>query len=197
MKGFPMLLIKKFILPLTLLLTSNYAFSNQTYTIDELNSMSADNYEKSLSAIFEDTTWPIVEAAKQRPFTGFVDMYIDIVNVVENAGTDKQLELIKSHPELACKTLRNNDIALLSQGEQSSAGLNECTETEAKELAQLNETYRQKFGFPFLLAVKNATKEQIFASARARMQNKKETELNIAMQQEYKIVLFRLLDQVK
>lgn len=192
-----MLLIKKFILPLTLFLTSSYAFSNQTYTIDELNSMSANNFEKSLSATFEDTTWPIVEVAKQRPFTGFVDMYIDIVNIVENAGTDKQLELIQSHPELACKTMRNNDIALLSQGEQSSAGLNECTENEAKELAQLNATYSQKFGFPFLLAVKNASKEQIFASARARMHNNKETELNIAMQQEYKIVLFRLLDQVK
>lgn len=192
-----MLLINKIIFPFALLLASNYAFSNQTYTIDELNDMTVDSYEKSLSAIFEDTTWPIVEAAKKRPFIGFVDMYINIVKIVENSGADKQLELIKSHPELACKTLRNNNIAILSQGEQSSAGLNECTEDEAKELAQLNASYSEKFGFPFLLAVKNASKEQIFTSVKMRMNNNPKTELDIALQQEYKIVLFRLLDQVK
>lgn len=184
-------------LSIILLLTSTFAFSNQIYTIDQVNSMSAKNYEDTFSAIFEDTTWPIVESIQKRPFTGLVDMYIDIVNVVENSGADKQLELIKSHPQLACKTLRNDNIAAISQSEQSGAGLNECTEEEAKRLATLNKEYNEKFGFPFLLAVKNASKDQIFSSIKTRMNNSKETEFQIALQQEYKIVLFRLLDKVQ
>ncbi len=108
---------------------------------------------KTFSNIFEDTTWPIVESASKRPFTGFVNMYIDLVNVVEKSGAEKQLELIKSHPQLACKNLRNNNIAALSQGEQSGAGLNECTEEEAKELAKLNKEYNENL-VSLLLAVK-------------------------------------------
>lgn len=182
---------------LAFVFSSHHAVASQTYTVDELNTMSATDFEHSLSSIFEDTTWPIAIVAKQRPFTGFVNMYIDIVNAVEQSGADKQLELIKSHPELACKNLRNDKIAAHSQNEQSGAGLNECTQAEASELAHLNQQYREKFGFPFLLAVKNATKAQIFSSLKTRMNNSKETELTIALQQEYKIVLFRLLEQVK
>lgn len=182
---------------LAFLFYSNLALANQSYTIDELNHMTAADFEKSLSNIFEDTTWPIALVAKQRPFTGFVNMYIDIINVVENSAPEKQLELIKSHPELACKSLRNENIAALSQGEQAGSGLNQCTAAEAEELARLNKEYVEKFGFPFLLAVKNASKEQIFTSIKARMSNSKKSEFKTALQQEYKIVLFRLLDQVK
>lgn len=192
-----MKLIKYTLISLSLLFSTAHAISNPVYTIDQINSMTPENYEKSFSAIFEDTTWPIVDSASKRPFTGFVDMYINIVDVVDKSGADKQLELINSHPQLACKKLRNDNIAALSQSEQSGAGLNECTENEAKELAALNKEYNEKFGFPFLLAVKNATKEQIFSSIKSRINNSKEMELKIALQQEYKIVLFRLLDKVQ
>lgn len=192
-----MQLIKLVSLLLSFLFFSNLALANQVYTIDELNEMTATNFENSLSNIFEDTTWPIALVAKQRPLTGFVDMYIDIINAVENSAPEKQLELIKSHPELACKNLRNANIAALSQGEQAGSGLNQCTAAEAQELARLNKEYVEKFGFPFLLAVKNASKEQIFTSIKARMSNSKQSEFQTALQQEYKIVLFRLLDQVK
>lgn len=195
--------IKYTLLSLPLLLSTGYAISTTTskaiqiYNIDQVNNMTAENYEKSFSTIFEETTWPIVDSVSKRPFLGFVDMYIKIVDVVDKSGQDKQLELIKSHPQLACKKMRNNNIAALSQSEQSGAGLNECTDDEAKELAQLNKEYNEKFGFPFLLAVKNATKQQIFSSIKNRMNNTKEKELQIALQQEYKIVLFRLLDKVQ
>lgn len=192
-----MKLIKYTLLALSLLFTSTYALSNSLYTVDQINSMTPENYEKSFSAIFEDTTWPIVDSSSKRPFIGFVDMYIKIVDVVDKSGTDQQLELVKSHPQLACKKMRNDNIAALSQSEQSGAGLNECTEEEMKELAKLNKEYNEKFGFPFLLAVKNATKQQIFSSIKNRINNTKETELQIALQQEYKIVLFRLLDKVQ
>ncbi|MCW2257610.1 2-oxo-4-hydroxy-4-carboxy-5-ureidoimidazoline decarboxylase [Providencia alcalifaciens] len=192
-----MQLIKLVSLLLSFLFCSNLALANQSYTIDELNKMTTADFKKSLSNIFEDTTWPIAFVAKQRPFTGFVNMYIDIINAVENSTPEKQLELIKSHPELACKNLRNANIAALSQGEQAGSGLNQCTAAEAQELARLNKEYVEKFGFPFLLAIKNASKEQIFTSIKARMSNSKQSEFQTALQQEYKIVLFRLLDQVK
>lgn len=182
---------------ISLLLSVSYANATQVYNIDEVNKMSTEDYEKAFSNIFEGTTWPIVEVASKRPFTGFVNMYIDIVDVVEKSGAEKQLELIKSHPQLACKNLRNDNIAALSQGEQSGAGLNECTEEEAKELAKLNKEYDEKFGFPFLLAVKKATKQQIFSSLKTRINNTRDQEFKIALQQEYKIVLFRLLDTVQ
>ncbi|BBV03699.1 OHCU decarboxylase [Providencia rettgeri DSM 1131] len=196
-KGIDMKLIKCALISLPLLLSAHYVTASQVYNIDEVNKMSVNDYEKTFSNIFEDTTWPIVESASKRPFTGFVNMYIDLVNVVEKSGAEKQLELIKSHPQLACKNLRNNNIAALSQGEQSGAGLNECTEEEAKELAKLNKEYNEKFGFPFLLAVKKATKQQIFSSLKTRINNTRDLEFKIALQQEYKIVLFRLLDTVQ
>ncbi|MGG4609699.1 2-oxo-4-hydroxy-4-carboxy-5-ureidoimidazoline decarboxylase [Providencia sp. Me31A] len=192
-----MRLIKYTLIFLSLLFSVNYATANPIYNIDEINKMSAENYEKAFSNIFEDTTWPIVESAAKRPFSGFVNMYMNIIDVVEKSSEEKQLELIKSHPQLACKNLRNDNAAALSQGEQSGAGLNECTDKEAKELAKLNKEYNEKFGFPFLLAVKKATKQQIFSALKTRINNTRDQEFKIALQQEYKIVLFRLLDTVQ
>lgn len=192
-----MRLIKYTLIFLSLLFSVNYATANPIYNIDEINKMSAENYEKAFSNIFEDTTWPIVESAAKRPFSGFVNMYMNIIDVVEKSSEEKQLELIKSHPQLACKNLRNDNVAALSQGEQSGAGLNECTDKEAKELAKLNKEYNEKFGFPFLLAVKKATKQQIFSALKTRINNTRDQEFKIALQQEYKIVLFRLLDTVQ
>ncbi|MGV3345607.1 2-oxo-4-hydroxy-4-carboxy-5-ureidoimidazoline decarboxylase [Enterobacteriaceae bacterium LUAb1] len=176
---------------------SDFALANQTYNIEQLNNMPVEAFIKSLSPVFENNTWPAEQAASLRPFKGFVDMYMALVSVIEKAGSDQQIRLIKSHPELVCKNLRSSHLPPFSVIEQASAGLSECSEKEASELEKLNKDYYKKFGFPFLLAVKNAAKQQIFSSMTSRMKNNRKMELDVALQQQYKIALLRLLDKVK
>lgn len=193
-----MKLVKLIFLFIPLYFFSAASFADtKIYSINELNTMSTDNYDQALTGIIQNTNWPIQGSAAHRPFKGFIDMYFSIINVIEQSGKEKQLELIKAHPVLACKNKREDNIAASSQGEQSGAGLNECTVAESDKLEALNKAYSEKFGYAFLLAVKNATKQQIFSSLESRLNNSQEEEFQIALQQEYKIILFRLLDRVQ
>ena len=129
-------------------------------SVDDLNKMSQAQFEQSLDKIFEKAPWAISQAAKKRPYKGFIDMYEGIIGTVKGADYQTQLALIQSHPELACKGIRVANIAEHSQNEQSGAGLNQCTQQEADLLKSLNKQYKQKFGFPFMLAVKGFNKEE-------------------------------------
>lgn len=168
-----------------------------TVTIDELNKMSQAQYEQSLDKIFEKAPWAIKQAGQKRPYKGFVDMYEGIIGTVKGANYETQLALIQSHPDLACKGIRGANIAQHSQNEQSGAGLNECTQQEADLLKNLNKQYKQKFGFPFMLAVKGYNKAEIIDQFQKRINNNKQQEFDTALQQVYKVIMWRLLDTAK
>ncbi|RKS87410.1 2-oxo-4-hydroxy-4-carboxy-5-ureidoimidazoline decarboxylase [Orbus hercynius] len=167
------------------------------YRIQDINNMTDTVYIETFRPLFNDNTWIIEESSKKRPFMGFEDMLQAILNVIKATDQQTQIKLITGHPDLACKSMRAAGIAATSQSEQTKSGLNECTEEEASRLQLLNQQYKDKFGFPFLLAVKGYNKDDIFVEMQQRITNDPDTEFNIAMQQYYKVRLLRMLDLVK
>lgn len=191
------LLIGLFML-LSGIVTVNAAVNHSApYRIQEVNQMSDEVYIEIFSSLFNNDIWIIEESSKQRPFVGFEDMLQKILNIIKAADRGTQLQLITSHPDLACKSMRAKGIAATSQSEQTKSGLNECTEEEALRLQALNKQYKEKFGIPFMLAIKGYNKQDIFIEMEERMNNDPETEFQIAMQQYYKVRILRLLDLVK
>lgn len=176
----------------------NAAMDNKApYRFQDINKMSEVDYVTTFTPLFNNAPWVVKESSQKRPFTGFVDMFETMVTIIQKSDHATQLSLIKTHPRLACKSMRAKNIAQHSLSEQTGSGLNVCTEEEAQRLQALNDQYQKKFGYDFLLAIKGYNKEAIFEELQDRLNNDPDTEFNIAMQQFYKILLMRMLDSVK
>ena len=137
------------------------------YSISELNQMSQETFTSVLADIFEQTpsiarkTWEI------RPFKDVKDLHQKMVVVMNELSTEEQIELMRSHPDLGSKA----KMAEASVQEQKGVGLDCLSPEEFQRFNCLNQTYREKFGFPFLIAVKNHTKTSILEAFEYRLNN--------------------------
>ena len=113
-------------------------------------------------------------------------------NVILAASRDEQMSLLRAHPELAAAEAQAEDLTAHSRNEQRGAALDRCRPDEFAEFQRLNEAYRQKFGFPFIVAVKGLDRRQILDRFRSRLQNTPETEFKEAVAQVIRIGYFRL-----
>ena len=158
--------------------------------INKINKLSRSEFVKVFANIFENTEWIAEELYNQIPFNNFEELSSKILNIFETATEEKQLKILNAHPDLANKT----KIGLLtpdSLKEQTNAGLDQCTEKEFNEFKKLNETYK-KFGFPFILAIKEKTKIEILDNFRKRISSDPKIEFKEAMKQVKQIASFRL-----
>lgn len=162
------------------------------YTLEQLNQASADAFVAALSGIFEHSPWVAEAAALQRPFANIDTLHHTMSKAVETAGEAKQLALINAHPELAGKAAVRGELTAESTREQSGAGLNQCTQEEFDRLQALNRAYREKFGFPFILAVRGYDRHGIIANFEARVNNSRADEMRASLDQIYRIARFRL-----
>jgi 2-oxo-4-hydroxy-4-carboxy-5-ureidoimidazoline decarboxylase len=166
------------------------------YTLEQLNTMPRDAFETALSGIFEHSRWVAEKAAERRPFASVDALYAAMCEIVENAGDERQLALINAHPELAGKAAVRGDLTAESTREQSGAGLAACSPEEFDKLQRLNRAYRDKFGFPFILAVRGYDRAGIIANFEARVGNARDVELRTSLEQIYRIARFRIDDLV-
>ena len=147
--------------------------------------------------IFEHSPW-IPEAAFDQGLPEGVDMAETLHRVfcavLRDASKDRKLALIHGHPDLAGRLARGGDLTTESTGEQSSAGLDRLTDNEFERFTSLNTAYREKFGFPFIMAVKRRSKEEILAAFESRLENAPEAEFETALAQIERIALLRLQD---
>ena len=160
--------------------------------INKINKLSESEFTKVFANIFENASWIAKKLYNQKPFTSFEELSLKMINIFENSSKEKKLEIIKAHPDLGDKA----KIALLtpdSRKEQSSVGLDQCTEKEFKEFKHLNLTYK-KFGFPFILAVKGKSKIEILNNFRERVNSEPQIELEEAIKQVKRIASLRLED---
>ena len=114
--------------------------------------------------------------------------------IVDNSTEKKKLNLIKAHPELGKKLKKKEKLTKFSKEEQKSAGLDQCTDEEFEILTNLNNTYRSKFEFPFILAVKGLNKNQIIDNMKKRVNNSKSEEFKTAINEIHKIAQLRIKD---
>ncbi|WP_321966886.1 2-oxo-4-hydroxy-4-carboxy-5-ureidoimidazoline decarboxylase [Burkholderia cepacia] len=166
------------------------------YTLDQLNTMAPSAFVAALSGIFEHSPWVAEVAAGERPFTSIDALHKTMSGAVESGGEARQLALINAHPELAGKAAVRGELTAESTREQSGAGLDQCTQEEFDKLLTLNRTYREKFGFPFILAVRGYDRHGIIANFESRVNHSRTEELRASLDQIYRIARFRLDDLI-
>jgi 2-oxo-4-hydroxy-4-carboxy-5-ureidoimidazoline decarboxylase len=161
-------------------------------TISDVNAMSMAGFVDQFGDIAEHSAWVAREAAAYRPFHCREAMIEAFENAVKSANRDARLKLIRAHPDLATKAKLTDD----STREQAGAGLNALTADEFAHFTQLNTSYKQRFGFPFIFAVKGASKRMIIESFERRIRNETEAEFDLAQVQVCRIFRFRIEDRV-
>jgi len=165
-------------------------------SLDELNGASERQFVAALSGIFEHSPWIAARTAGVRPFQSRLQLHEAMCGVIASASSDEQLALICAHPELAGKAAIRNELTVESGREQQGAGLNACTAEEFARLHELNAAYRERFGFPFILAVRGHDVRSIIASFERRIGNSESEERAVALRQVGSIGGYRLTDLV-
>lgn len=145
-------------------------------TLEQINSVSAADFVALLHGTYEHSPWIAEQAASMRPFTSLAHLKRAMAEVVRSASSEKQLALIRAHPELAGKAMVSQSLTHESSHEQNRAGLTDCSPEEFAKLQQLNADYNQKFGFPFILAVRGPrgsglSRAEIIATFERRLGN--------------------------
>lgn len=160
--------------------------------VEAVNRMDQAAFTEALGSIFEKSPWVAEAAWSSRPFSSVDELHAKMVAVVKYANIDQQLTLLRSHPDLAGKEAQAGTMTSSSVAEQASAGLNALSKEEVATLAGYNAEYKKKFGFPFMIAVRNFSKLGIFNLFKQRMGNDTVTEFGTALQQVYNITRIRL-----
>lgn len=161
-------------------------------SIDELNALDLAAFSARLGSIFEHSPWVAEDVWPLRPFTGIGDLHAAMCKSVVDAGGDAQMELLRAHPQLAGKAALRGELTADSTREQQGAGLDQCSADELARLHALNARYEQRFGFPFILAVRGHTRASILDNLAARIDNPHDEEFAEALHQVERIALFRL-----
>lgn len=147
--------------------------------------------------IFEHSPWIAAQVWNLGLHTGGLqELHAAFADVVRSANHGQKLALLRAHPYLASAIASGEELTAESRGEQRGAGLDQCSEAEFKEFQHLNSTYSDKFGFPFIIAVKGLGREQILESFRARLANSSEQEFTEALEQVILIGKFRLQESM-
>ena len=115
-------------------------------------------------------------------------------SIVEAAPRARQLALLNAHPDLAGRLAVRGELTAESTSEQAGAGLDKCSPEEFRRFTELNDAYKKKFGFPFILAVKGKQRAEILANFEQRIHHDPETEFRTALDQVHRIALLRLMD---
>lgn len=165
-------------------------------SIDQLNTLSQDEFTNLLGDVFEHSAWVAQEAWLRRPFTNDLDLHKAMCAAVARAGLEPQLRLIRAHPQLAGKAAVRGELTDASTREQRGAGLDQCSPEEFASLTALNEAYQAKFGFPFILAVRGHTRQSIIDNMATRLDRPHDEEVAEALRQIERIAAFRLADMI-
>jgi len=160
--------------------------------ISDINAMDDEAFTLALGGVFEHSPWIAKRAFANRPFGSIEDLHASMTSVVKNANEQEQLDLILAHPDLAGKAARAGDMTDHSVHEQASVGLDQLSDAEYNLFHELNTAYRDKFGFPFIIAVMDNTKDSILQAFTDRLENGSDIEKNNALKNILRITEIRL-----
>ena len=162
-------------------------------SIDKFNKLSKAEFISIFRNIFEKTEWIAERCYESKPYNNLDELVSKMMKIFENIEKERHLEILNSHPDLAVEKKLTED----SKNEQKNASLNQCADEEFVEFKKLNEEYKKKFGFPFIITVKGKNKEEILNSFRQRITNNINLEFEEAKKQVKKIANFRLSEIIK
>lgn len=159
-------------------------------SIAELNLLDRGAFVARFGAVYEHSPWVAEQAWTARPFADRDALAQAMQQAVLRAVPERQLELLRAHPKLGTRLALSG----FSRSEQSGAGIAAASAAERAELERLNAEYERRFGFPFILAVKDATVPEILASCRRRVAAAPQAEFDESLRQVFRIAGFRLAD---
>ena len=159
-----------------------------------LNAAARAEFVAALGPVFEHSPWIAEQAFGARPFAAADDVFRAMEAAIAAAGEDAKLALIRAHPDLAGKAARAGALTEHSAREQHGAGLDRLSEEEFARFHRLNAAYRDRFGFPFIVAVRLHTKDSILDAFERRLANDEAAEIDEALRNIGLIGRFRLLD---
>ena len=162
-------------------------------SIDKINKLSKPDFISIFGNIFEKTEWIAQKSYDLKPYKNYEELFLKMIEIFENTNKENHLKILNAHPDLAVEKKLTKD----SKKEQKNASLNQCTNEEFIEFKKLNEEYKVKFRFPFIIAVKGKNKEEILNSFRQRITNNINLEFEEAKKQVKKIASFRLNEIIK
>ncbi len=160
--------------------------------LEDLNGCTQSDFVAALANIFEYSPWVAEQAFAARPFAGVNALFAAMKAAVELADDDLRLKLIKSHPDLADKTKRAVGLTAESTAEQNSAGLDRLSEAEYQAFERVNNAYRSKFGFPYIVCVRRHTRDSILADFEHRLPNGVAAEAKTSIAEICRIAALRL-----
>ena len=163
----------------------------------ELNAMNEPEFRDALDGLWEHSPWVVDAAAAARPFDTRGDLSIAMWNAVLRAPLERRLALLRAHPDLAGKLARAGALTDDSAKEQSSLGLDRLDDLEFEAFTSMNAAYRERFGFPFIICVRDNTKASIRSAFERRLSHAADAELQIALDEVRKIAEYRLRDRME
>ena len=154
---------------------------------------SESSFVDRFGGIYEHSPWVAEDAAAIIDDSSDLEQIASVMaDCVDNASRDRQLRLIRAHPDLAGKAQIAGELTADSTSEQASAGLNQCSAEEYEQFQSLNRAYHEKFGFPFVMAVRNSSRQEILAAFESRLGNEPDLEFETALAEIHKIARLRL-----
>lgn len=160
--------------------------------LSRINDLTKEQFTEALGAVFEHSPWVAEQAYEARPFHTVDELHDAMVKVVVNSPEESKIALFRAHPDLATRI----KIGDYSTKEQQGAGLDRLTPEEFEVFSASNQRYTDKFGFPFILAVRGKDKSDILAAMEARIDNSLKEEADEALWQIARITKFRLHDLI-
>ena len=154
--------------------------------------MTKSAFVEQFGGVYEHSAWVAEKAYADGLPEGVELLVSNLRAIIEAAGEAPQLVLLRAHPDLAGKLAKSGELTDESTSEQAGAGLDECTPEEFAEFTQLNDSYKAKFGFPYILAVKGRHRVEILENFRSRVENSTAQEFREALNQVHQIARLRL-----
>jgi len=165
-------------------------------TLDQLNRMSAAEFAACLGDTFELAPWVAEAASTKRPFATVTALHDAMIGALRASPAERQLDFLRGHPDLAGKAARAGVLTHDSKSEQASVGLDSLSEEEFARFHRLNDAYKAKFGFPFMVCVRRHTRESILVQFERRLGNDAATEFAAALQEILYITRLRIAGKV-
>ena len=166
-------------------------------SVEEVNRLGKDEFVSKFGGVFEHSPWIAERSWYERPFDCLSELQDAFLRAMYDAPTERQISLIRAHPDLAGRAAVAGELTPESTREQASAGLDRLSPEEYETFHRLNSAYREKFGIPLIFAVREHTKETILAGAEARLEHSREQEMEIALGEIAEIARLRLQDLVE
>lgn len=161
-------------------------------TLQQINALDQESFVRSLASLFEGPPWIVREGWNARPFASIVELHRALCDVMYQAPIERQVALIQAHPDLVGRAALAGTLTSESANEQSSAGLDRLSPEEIATFTRLNQDYHDRFGFPFVICVRENKKESILEGFATRLHHARSTEIETALGEIAKICWFRL-----